>query len=75
MKLIYFIFLSYRLYLNSNNRIEIIFLSNLFDVLQILESLNYLNLIQINLKENNKGDCSLWATFGWPSQLELAAHG
>jgi hypothetical protein len=35
VKLIYFIFLSYRLYLNENNRIEIIFLSNLFDLLQI----------------------------------------
>jgi hypothetical protein len=40
--------------LNSNNRVDFIFLSNLFDSLQISEGLNYLNLNQINTGENKK---------------------
>jgi hypothetical protein len=40
INLFYFIFLLYRLSLNSNYGIEFIFLSNLFELLQISESLN-----------------------------------
>jgi hypothetical protein len=48
--------------------------------LQILECLNYLDLIQINAKEKTKGYCLPWAGFylaqllgpAWPG---LAAHG
>jgi hypothetical protein len=45
--------------LNSNNGIEFIFLSNLFVLLQILEGLNYLNLIQPNGLKKGKVHCAL----------------
>jgi hypothetical protein len=66
--------------LNSINRIDFIFLSNSFVLLQILEVLNYLNLIQINPKEKIiKGTVPfgppLTGQPDWPSQHELAAHG
>jgi hypothetical protein len=67
--------------LNSNNRLDFIFLSNLFDLLRFLEGLNYLSLIQINPLENNlrcqggSGAREVWATFGRPNQTGLAIPG
>jgi hypothetical protein len=63
--------------LNSNNGIEFIFLSNLFVLLQILEGLNYLNLIQTNglkkvkvhyaLGRNPQRGSACWAKVAQPT--------
>jgi hypothetical protein len=52
--------------LNSNNGIEFIFLSNLFELLQILEGLNNIFIIQINAKGKRKRQLCLWAQTGRP---------
>jgi hypothetical protein len=69
--------------LNSNYGIEFIISLNSFDLLQISEVLNYLNLIQIKQRKNNKENCSLWATTHcwlglaqsrWAGQSGFKAH-
>jgi hypothetical protein len=48
--------------LNSNNGIEFIFVSNLFELLQFSEDLNYLNGFKLNLIEIWKPKLSHGAT-------------
>jgi hypothetical protein len=75
-EIILFYIILYIFYLNSNDRIRLVFFSSLFEFLQFLEAFKPIWIIQINSKGNSQ---RVLCNMGWllvgPAQPGLAAHG